>query len=537
MHSLRSRFTILTICVVMLAVASISLTSVLFVRSNEHRKSDQLLLLLCETGERNLNYYFDGVQRSVKKMATYAESDLHELDDDSLEAHMRKARTYFDEIASKTNGVLTYYYRIDPDVSKTVTGFWYTNLTGDGFIEHKVTDITRYNTEDTSQLVWFTVPKHEGKAIWISPYVTENLNVRVISYNVPIYCKGEFVGVLGIEIDYTTMAEQINNIRLYSNGYAFLNDDEGNLFYHPRIDVTKIKHPEIPDGIISDSTFFRYTYDGVVKEAAWLPLSNGMRLNVAVPVGETEGAWERLFTNITVVSLAVLILACVFTLFFTRHIAKPLKQLTEAAEKVDHGNYDYQLTYDKDDEVGRLTKTFQRLVDDIKKHIGDLNTRVFTDPLTKIKNKAAFSTACNEIQAQIDQGEAVQPFAIGIFDCNNLKSINDIFGHEKGDIYLRRASQTICDVFKHSPVFRIGGDEFAVILRNFDYEGRDVLLRQFKNVQVEINASNKNKWEMVDVAVGMTEFDIKSDRYVTDVIRRADKIMYEDKRSLKTDNR
>ena len=62
MHSLRSRFTVLTICVVMLAVASI-----LFVRSNEHRKSDQLLLLLCETGEKNLNNYFNGVQKSVKK--------------------------------------------------------------------------------------------------------------------------------------------------------------------------------------------------------------------------------------------------------------------------------------------------------------------------------------------------------------------------------------------------------------------------------------------------------------------------------------
>ncbi len=267
MHSLRTRFTVLTICVVMLAVSSLSLTSILFIRSNEHNKSDQLLLLLCETGEKNLNNYFDGVQKSVTKMANYAESNLHELDDKTLKSHMKYVREYFDEVASKTSGVLTYYYRIDPNVSKKVKGFWYTNLDGEGFVNHKVTDITLYDTEDTSKLVWFTVPKSEGKPIWIPPYITDNLNKRVISYNVPIYCKGNFVGVLGIEIDYTTMAEQVNSIHLYSNGYAFLNDSEGNLFYHPRIDITKYPDVEIPKNIISNNTYFKYTYNGVEKDA------------------------------------------------------------------------------------------------------------------------------------------------------------------------------------------------------------------------------------------------------------------------------
>ena len=537
MHSLRSRFTLLTIAVVMLAVASISLTSILFVRSNEHDKADQLLMLLCETGQRNLNNYFDGVQKSVQKMESFAESNLHEINDKSLEENMDKVRKYFDEVASKTNGVLTYYYRIDPDVSKTVKGFWYTNLTGDGFVEHKVTDITLYNTEDTSQLVWFTVPKHEDKAIWIAPYITDNLNVRVISYNVPIHCQGKFVGVIGIEIDYTTMAEQVNNIRLYSNGYAFLNDNEGKLFYHPRIDVTKKASPDIPKGVVTENSFFRYTFEengkAVEKDGAWLPLSNGMRINVVVPVSELEGSWEQLFVGISVVSLSVLIVACIFTMFYTRRIAKPLKQLTEAAEQVDRGNYNYKLTYEGDDEVGRLTRTFKHLVDDLKKHIGDLNTKVFTDALTKIKNKAAFTAACNEIQAQIDSGEVVQPFAVGVFDCNNLKYVNDIFGHEKGDIYLRNASNTICNVFLHSPVFRIGGDEFAVILRNFDYEGREVLINQLETNIVEINASTKNKWEKVDIAYGITAFDEHSDRYVNDVVRRADKLMYDHKQKIK----
>lgn len=537
MHSLRTRFTVLTICVVILAVTSVSFISIFFIRTNEHNKADQLLLLLCETGERNIDNYFDGVSKSVAKMSNYAESDLEGLDEASLERHMKDVREYFDIVASKTNGVLTYYYRVDPAVSSKVKGFWYTNLDGEGFTEHKVTDITLYDTEDTSKLVWFTVPKHEGKPIWIPPYITDNLDKRVISYNVPIYFKGQFIGVIGIEIDYSTMAEQVDNIRLYSNGYAFINDYEGNLFYHPRIDITKLNEetmPITPDGVVDDNTFFRYKFDGVEKEGAWLPLSNGMRLNVVAPIAETEGSWMRLFTNILVISLAILAMASIFTMIYTRKIAKPLKQLTEAAEKVDRGNYDYNLTYDKDDEVGRLTRTFQRLVDDMRKHIGDLNHRVFIDSLTKIKNKAAFTNACNEIQTQIDSDNAVAPFAVGILDCNDLKYVNDFFGHEKGDYYLKNASKTICDIFQHSPVFRIGGDEFAVLLRNYDYQNREVLVRQFKNTATEINSSAKHKWEKVDVAIGMADYDPAEDFYVSDVVRRADRMMYENKHKLKS---
>ena len=255
MHSLRTRITLLTVCVVIVAVTVVTLLSVLFIRNNERLESDQLLLLLCETGERNLDYYFNSVQKSVGKVAAFVEDDLDGLETKQLERHIDRVRHYFEEMAYKTNGVLTYYYRIDPEVSDTVKGFWYTDLDGEGFEEHEVTDITLYDTQDTSKLVWFTVPKHTGEPIWLPPYITDNLDKRVISYNVPIYWKGQFVGVVGIEIDYSTMAEQVESIRLHNNGYAFLNDGEGNVFFHPRIDVallTEETMPEVPEGLLSE---------------------------------------------------------------------------------------------------------------------------------------------------------------------------------------------------------------------------------------------------------------------------------------------
>ena len=536
MRSLRTRITLLTVCVVVFGLAIVTVSSVLFIRSNERRESKQMLLLLCETGERNLDYYFDSVQEAVGNVASFVEEDLDGLEDEQLEAHMERVGRYFEEMAYKANGVLTYYYRIDPEISDNVKGFWYTNLDGEGFTEHEVTDITLYDTQDTSKLVWFTVPKHEGKAVWLPPYITDNLDERVISYNVPVYYKGQFVGVVGIEIDDSTMAEQVESIHLYSDGYAFLSDSEGNLFYHPHIDVSGLTEettPELPEGVISDDTFIRYNYEGVEKQAAWLPLSNGMRLFVTVPLSETEGDWQKLVNVIIIISGVVLLVMSIFTMLYTKRITKPLEQLTEAAEQVDKGNYDFTLEYSGNDEVGRLTSTFRRLSDHMKEHINDLNRRVYVDALTSVKNKGAFSTALDTLQKQVDENEAGLEFAVGVFDCDNLKKINDRYGHDKGDVYLKTACQLICHVFDHSPVFRIGGDEFAVILRNDDYRNRAELIERFEKESEAINAENEDQWKQVHVAMGIAEYDPEKNHYVIDTVRRADKSMYTDKQGRK----
>ena len=538
MHSLRTRIALIAVFVIVIAVTVVSCLSVVFIRNNERLESDQLLLLLCETGERNLDYYFNSVQKSVAKVSEFAQDDLEGLQTEQLQRHINHMEEYFETVANKTNGVLTYYYRIDPEVSDTVKGFWYTDVDGQGFVPHEVTDITLYDTADTSKLVWFTVPKHTGRPVWLPPYITENLNARVISYNIPIYWRGQFIGVAGIEIDYTTMAEQVESIRLYRNGYAFLNDAQGNLFYHPRIDVAELTPetmPSVPAGLVSDNTFLRYTYDGVEKQGAWLELGNGMRLTVSVPISETDGDWQRLIAQIIIASMIVLVVLSIFTLFYTRRITKPLEELTHAAEQVDKGNYDFTLDYDGDDEVGRLTNTFKQLVSHVRDHISDLNKRVYIDALTSVKNKGAYGDYIQQLQSQIDnerRAELVE-FAIGMYDCDGLKVINDQYGHEKGDEYLRVASHLICRVFQHSPVFRIGGDEFAVILQNDDYVNRDQLAEEFERRQKEITAAARNAWEEVHVSQGIAVYDSSIDTFVSDTERRADKAMYANKSARK----
>ena len=148
------------------------------------------------------------------------------------------------------------------------------------------------------------------------------------------------------------------------------------------------------------------------------------------------------------------------------------------------------------------------------------------DALTGVKNKHAYIDLETQLNYQIEEGKPVA-FALAVFDVNGLKDVNDTRGHQEGDTYIRKACQEICNVFKHSPVFRVGGDEFAVIIQGADYEQLDDRIRKI----AALNRANTAANEPV-IACGTARYE--NDRSVAAVFERADANMYEDKKKLKT---
>ena len=161
--------------------------------------------------------------------------------------------------------------------------------------------------------------------------------------------------------------------------------------------------------------------------------------------------------------------------------------------------------------------------------VNDLSKRVYVDALTSVKNKGGFNEYAKDLQRGIESGESLE-FAVVIMDCDNLKTVNDEYGHDKGDEYIRATSRLICSIYEDSPVFRIGGDEFAVVLQNEDYKNRETLSEQFKEKEKEIQSSAKTGWEKIGVSIGMAEYNSQKDTSVNDVVRRADRRMYDNKR-------
>ena len=534
MHSIRTKLTAVSISAIIITTIIITTFAIVGFRSIGISSAEQMILLLCEAGQKNLDSYLSDVEQEVNTISAYVEADLDGIEDANLAHHMGHVSDFFKKVVYRTGGIMTYYFRIDPTVSEKVKGFWFVKNEDGSFSEHEVTDITLYDTEDTSKIVWFTVPKATGKGVWLHPYITDNLDVRVISYNTPVYYEGSFVGVIGIELDYSFLAELVDNITLFENGYAFINDAQGNLIYHPHMDVLSMERlPDIPLGIVSDSEITHYTYEGVKKILASRTLVNGDHLNVAVPMREINERWQ-VWINAMILSFSILTLALIlFFRRYTKKITKPLIDLTDVAEQIDQGNYNGKLDYKGDDEIGILTRTFSRVTSNLKKYITNLNDLAYADALTSLHNKGAFDICTDNIQSQMDQDKKNIEFAVCIFDCNSLKVVNDENGHEKGDIYLKETAGAICSVFEHSPIFRIGGDEFAAVLRGSDYDNRDALIKKFDRLCSAKRKASSEAWEQLDVARGMAVYDPDEDDSVNEVIRRADKNMYQNKFSGK----
>ena len=166
-------------------------------------------------------------------------------------------------------------------------------------------------------------------------------------------------------------------------------------------------------------------------------------------------------------------------------------------------------------------------IDAQKRREIEMKAALFKDSLTGVKNKSAYSNTEKKMNALIKEN-ICEEFSVFVFDLNDLKKINDNLGHDEGDKYIRLGSSLICKTFKHSPVFRIGGDEFASILTAGDYEIRAQLKQQIKE-QVKYNKQHGG----VVIAVGSADYIPNKDNCLLDVFKRADKEMYEDKKRLK----
>ena len=151
------------------------------------------------------------------------------------------------------------------------------------------------------------------------------------------------------------------------------------------------------------------------------------------------------------------------------------------------------------------------------------------DELTGIKNKNAFSEYSDSMDKSIKAGDKPLHFALVMCDVNDLKHINDTRGHSFGDEAIQRASRMICDTFKHSPVFRIGGDEFVAILIDHDYEHRNELLEHLR----EESAMNAISRSGPELASGMAVYDPGTDTDILSVFTRADQMMYANKNATK----
>ena len=109
----------------------------------------------------------------------------------------------------------------------------------------------------------------------------------------------------------------------------------------------------------------------------------------------------------------------------------------------------------------------------------------------------------------------------------NLNLISEDLSPEK------QSAMLLCEIFDHSPVFRVGGDEFVIFLRGADFSNRTELMNTLHSRIKE----NQQSGQGPVLASGMAEYIPETDSLVSEILERADSKMYEDKQALKKEEK
>ena len=235
---------------------------------------------------------------------------------------------------------------------------------------------------------------------------------------------------------------------------------------------------------------------------------------------------------------------------------RPLNRLTRIANEYDsdkpkENHEKFQaLQINTHDEIEDLSDSMKIMENDVYERFNELletnqelkSSREETkkmqvlasqDGLTGVKNKISYNAEVELINNLISSDIKVE-FAVVMVDLNYLKDVNDSFGHDTGDVALIKLAKFICETFKSSPVYRIGGDEFVAICRGKDYQNIDKLVDELKKKIAKTNKPGHIlDGENISAAVGFSKYDSNVDKNVDDVFKRADQEMYLNKRALK----
>ena len=188
-----------------------------------------------------------------------------------------------------------------------------------------------------------------------------------------------------------------------------------------------------------------------------------------------------------------------------------------------------QMTKDMQDYVVEILSAEEKSRD-MKQLADKMSELAIIDSLTGIRNKTAYAREAERLERELAADPELR-LGVAMIDLNFLKRINDSFGHEKGDIALKTLTGITCTVFTHSPVFRVGGDEFIVILRGQDLQNIDALRADFLSRVSDVYSAEP--WKQISAAIGVSFYDRERDSGIEDALKRADQEMYEMKKAMK----
>ena len=263
MRSIRVTITAITIVAILTSILSVFAVSSRIIQNETDQDSVGMMNLIGQDTRKSLEKYFENIEQSVEIAANIATEDLDSVFlvecgairagtqtrvqtpeqlaelDSYLADYCKRIQQFFSGVADYTQGVTSYFYCLNPEISRTERGFFYLKVGKTGFIEQPPIDVEHLGPSESLNGTWYEAAVSRGRPVWVGPYRSSfEQGIWICSYFVPIYKAGMLIGLMGMDIPCDTLVAQVEGIRIYETGFVSPLDQEGRVIYHPSLPIT-----------------------------------------------------------------------------------------------------------------------------------------------------------------------------------------------------------------------------------------------------------------------------------------------------------
>ncbi|MDD3174258.1 MAG: EAL domain-containing protein [Herbinix sp.] len=332
----------------------------------------------------------------------------------------------------------------------------------------------------------------------LQPFIISENTIDTIEIGSPILASksNEIIGYVISTIETSYFKKFLSSISFGDTGFGILLDHDGTIIYHPdssyigkNINSSKLSHivDNYNNNLIALSGGFKYYYNNINQSYGYCVLSDlNWVLLVKQDVSDLRAVTTILLPLLSITCVIILFIVIIFANVLAKKYSAPIIALRDAMRTAAEGNLNVQSIIKSNNELGELSKNFNKMLHIIKTNYNDLESMhdkllsneeqlrsnydhieflAYHDTLTNLPNKLAFLDYVTTVL--VSSVRELSNHAVYFVDLDNFKTVNDTLGHEYGDILLIKTAQLLTSLIgSNGMLARAGGDEFLLFKEN-----------------------------------------------------------------------
>jgi len=397
-------------------------------------------------------------------------------------------------------------------------------------------------------------------------------NKYVLSISASVLLNNQFAGVLVINIDADKELFKITTDRtgLGETGEVYLVNKDGYMITPSRfidevllkqkVDLKVYQHEE-DDG---DTIDIHIDYRGieVLSVHTYIPEMDWY-LIAQIDTEEAFAPITKLTQTLLLIFVIILFISIFISIFASRNITRPLRRLHKGTEEIMKGNLNYKVGTSSPDEVGQLSRAFDEMTDNLKKSREELeeysrnlekkvkertrDLEIDIEKRKKMEEKLKELARIDTLTGCYNRGYGLElldrqiklshrsksPLLLAFLDIDGFKAINDTFGHDEGDKVLKEVVKLLKSTLREIDIIcRMGGDEFLLIFPDSSLKEAPLIKERLNKDLTKLNQTLKKSYK-IELSIGLSCYDSANPQPMDELIRIADKKMYEEKKNKK----